>query len=107
MKRFSWDPDDHIPGVRRQLIRICRRCGKFKPRLINVTAIEDSLRAFLRLMPSYCLVFLGRWKAPDVAVIPITDTGATWNLFVVWQRGQITEPLSTLLNAPSPFPLGS
>ena len=46
-------------------------------------------------------VFLRRWKAPDVAVIPITDTGATWNLNLVWQRGQITEALRTLLDAPS------
>ena len=46
-------------------------------------------------------VFLSRWKAPDVAVIPITDTGATWNLNLVWQRGQITEALRTLLDAPS------
>ena len=45
-------------------------------------------------------VFLSRWKAPDVAAIPITDTGATWNLNLVWQRGQITEALRTLLNAP-------
>ena len=38
---FLMGPDDHVPGARRQFMRICRRCGKFKPRLINVTAAED------------------------------------------------------------------
>jgi len=107
---FLMGPDDHIPGVRRQLIRICRRCGKFKPRLINVTAAEDSSSVLALVVKEDAValgpVFLRRWKAPDVAVIPITDAGATWNLFVVWQRGQITEPLRALLNA-LPFPLCS
>jgi len=102
---FLMGPDDHIPGVRRQLLRICRRCGKFKPRLINVTAAEDSssILALVAKENAVALgpVFLSRWKAPDVAVIPITDTGATWNLNLVWQRGQITEALRTLLDAPS------
>ena len=45
--------------------------------------------------------FLRHCKTPKATVIPVTDTEATWNLFLVWQRGQITEALRTLLNAPS------
>src|SRR5260370_3576980 len=102
---FLMGPDDHIPGVRRQLMRICRRCGKFKPRLINVTAAEGSSSVLALVVKEDAValgpVFLRGWRAPDVAVIPITDTGATWNLNLVWQRGEITEALRTLLDAPS------
>jgi DNA-binding transcriptional LysR family regulator len=100
---FLMGPDEHVPGARRQLMRICRRCGKFKPRLLNVTTAEDAT-SFLTLVAkeravALFPVFLRRCKAPDVVVIPVTDTGAIWNLFVVWQRGQITDSLRTLLNA--------
>jgi hypothetical protein len=33
-----------------------------------------------------------------VVMVPIADAGATWDLFVVWQRGKITGPLQTLLS---------
>jgi len=99
---FLMGPDDHVPGARRQLIRICRSCGKFKPKLINVTAAEDvsSVLALVAKEDAVTLgpAFLRRCKAPDAAVVPVTDTGATWNLFLVWQRGKITAPLRTLLN---------
>jgi len=99
---FLMGPDEHVPGARRQLIRICRRCGKFKPRLINVTAAEDvsSVLALVAKEDAVTLgpAFLRRCKAPDAVVVPVADTGATWNLFLVWQRGQITEALRTLLN---------
>ncbi len=42
--------------------------------------------------------FLGR-KARDAAVVPVTDTGATRNLFLLWQRRQTTAALRTLLDA--------
>jgi DNA-binding transcriptional LysR family regulator len=100
---FVMGPDDHVPGARRQLIRICRRCGNFQPRLINVTAAEDVSRVLALVAKEDAVTlapaFLRRCKALDAAVIPVTDTGATWNLFLVWQRGQITEALRTLLNA--------
>lgn len=104
---FLMGPDDHVPGARRQLIRICRRCGRFKPKLINITAAEgaSNILALVAKEDAVVLgpVFLRRCRVPDATVIPITDTGAIWTLFVVWQRGQITEPLRTLLNA-LPFP---
>jgi DNA-binding transcriptional LysR family regulator len=100
---FLMGPDDHVPGARRQLIRICRSCGKFKPKLINVTAAEDvsSVLALVAKEDAVTLgpAFLRRCKAPDAAVVPVTDTGATWNLFLVWQRGQTTKALHTPLDA--------
>jgi len=32
-------------------------------------------------------------------MVPIADAGATWDLFVVWQRGKAAGPLRTLLDA--------
>jgi hypothetical protein len=32
-------------------------------------------------------------------MVPIADRGATWDLFVVWQRGKAAGPLRTLLDA--------
>jgi len=33
-----------------------------------------------------------------VVLVPIADAGATWDLFVVWQPGEIGSPLRTLLS---------
>ena len=34
----------------------------------------------------------------NVVMVPIADAGATWDLFIVWQRGKIASPLRTLLS---------
>jgi len=31
-------------------------------------------------------------------MVPIADAGATWDLLVVWQRGETAGPLRTLLS---------
>jgi hypothetical protein len=31
-------------------------------------------------------------------MVPIADTEATWDLFLVWQRGKVAGPLRTLLD---------
>jgi len=36
---------------------------------------------------------------PNVVMVPIADAGATWDLFVVWQRGKVAGPLRTLIDA--------
>ena len=48
--------------------------------------------------------FMRHRTEPGIVMIPVADARATWNLFVVWQRGQTSEPLRTLLNA-LPFPV--
>jgi hypothetical protein len=37
-------------------------------------------------------------------MVPIADTGATWDLFVAWQRGKTSGPLRALLDALTPKP---
>jgi hypothetical protein len=36
---------------------------------------------------------------PNVAMVPVADAEATWDLFVVWQRGKTAGPLRALLDA--------
>ena len=42
--------------------------------------------------------FISHLNVPNVALVPIADAGATWDLFVVWQPGKIAGPLRTLLS---------
>jgi hypothetical protein len=35
---------------------------------------------------------------PNVAIVPITDEGATWDSFVAWQRGKTAAPVSVLID---------
>jgi len=32
-------------------------------------------------------------------IVPITDEGATWDLFVAWQRGKTAVPVRVLIDA--------
>ena len=42
--------------------------------------------------------FISHLKVPNVVMVPIADAGATWDLFIVWQRGKVSSPLRTLLS---------
>jgi hypothetical protein len=36
---------------------------------------------------------------PNVVMVPIANKEATWDVFVVWQRGKTAGPLRALLDA--------
>ena len=42
--------------------------------------------------------FISHLNVPNAVMVPIADAGATWDLFVIWQLGEIAGPLRTLLN---------
>ena len=44
-------------------------------------------------------MFVRHLKVPNVVIVPIADKGATWDVFVAWQRGKIAGPLRALLDA--------
>ena len=98
---FVDGPDADVPGYNRQVTRICRRCGKFRPRFIGQPQSLDEGLALVAneevvaLLPDY----VGRRSAPGVAMRPIADSEATWNLFVAWPRGRTSGPLRALLEA--------
>ncbi len=95
--------DECAPGYYRKVSQSCLQLGKFRPRFaasqqseivaetISVSGNEDAVS----LNP----IFISHLKSPNVLMVPIADTGATWDLFVVWQRGKIAGPLRAPLDA--------
>jgi DNA-binding transcriptional LysR family regulator len=98
---FVSGTEDRVPGYRRRLAQICRNCGKFRPKLIDesgdlsckltMVATEHAVA----LLPAY----MHHQAAPGVVITPVADAGATWRLFVVWQRGKTGGALRTLLDS--------
>jgi DNA-binding transcriptional LysR family regulator len=104
---FVRGSDDDVPGYTQRIIRFCRKYGDFRPRLTsidNATSHVESLPEALALAANEEAIsiqpaFISHLNVPNVVLIPIADAGATWDLFVVWQRGKAGSPLRTLLSA--------
>jgi molybdate transport repressor ModE-like protein len=97
--------DEVVPGYNQKIIRFCRKFGKFSPHLVAIEGLT-SLAEALALCANEDAIsihpaFISHLKIPNVALIPVTDAGATWDLFVVWQRGNAAGagPLRTFLAA--------
>jgi hypothetical protein len=43
--------------------------------------------------------FISHIGIPNVVMVPIADKQATWDLFLVWQRGKMSSPLRALLGS--------
>lgn len=43
--------------------------------------------------------FISDLVVPNVVVVPLAEKEATWDVFVVWQRGKVANPMRTLLDA--------
>lgn len=99
---FVRGSDDVVPGYNQRIVQFCRNYGGFRPRLVTIdgamglveslalSANEDAIS----IQPA----FISHLNVPNVVMVPIADAGATWDLFVVWQRGKVASPLRTLLN---------
>ena len=95
--------DDVGPGYTEKITQFCRKFGKFRPHLVTVDreiSIAESLTLSanedaIMIQPAY----ISHLKIPNVVMVPIADAGATWDLFVVWQRGKAAGPLRMLLDA--------
>jgi Transcriptional regulator len=100
---FVSAPDNVAPGYNQKIIQFCRRFGKFRPRFISIgpaTSLAEGLvlaanEGAISLNPA----FISHLGIPNVVMVPIADAGATWDLFVVWQRGKTAGPLRALLDA--------
>jgi DNA-binding transcriptional LysR family regulator len=96
---FLCSTEEAVPGQRQRLIDLCRKCGKFRPRLmtnpgdvstgLGMVANED----VVSVLPA----FMRHLTAPNVVLAPVADPEATWDLFVVWQRGRVPGPVGELL----------
>ena len=99
---FVRESDNVVPGYNQKIVEFCRRFGKFRPRFVIIgqhTSLAEGLvmaanEGAIALNPS----FISRLSIPNVVMVPIADKEATWDLFVVWQRGKTAGPLRTLLD---------
>jgi DNA-binding transcriptional LysR family regulator len=99
---FVQGSDDVVPGYTQRIIRFCRKYGGFRPRLVSIDVafcLAESLAVAanedaISIQPA----FISHLNVPNVVMVPIADAGATWDLFVIWQRGKIASPLRTLLS---------
>ena len=98
---FVRGSDDAVPGYTQRVVQLCRKYGGFRARLGTIDRPDDLVEALalganeeaISILPD----FISHLKIPNVVLVPIADAGATWDLFIVWQRGKIANPLRTLL----------
>ena len=99
---FVQGSDDVVPGYTQRIIQFCRKYGGFRPRLVSIGGaiglVESLALAANEDAISIQPAFISHLNVPNVVMVPIADAGATWDLFVVWQRGKIASPLRTLLS---------
>lgn len=99
-ERFLSAPEEDLPGRDRWVMQLCRRAG-FRPRFmqqgqsINEMFSLVSGEGMVALAPGY----LQSLSAAGVAMVPLSDPGATWDFLIVWQRGRTTDSLQALLKA--------
>ena len=102
-ERFLQVAETCAPGYNQRVGQFCRRFGKFRPRFAPVRAFESIAESLaisgnedsVSLNP----VFVRHLKIPNVVIVPIADQGATWDVFVAWQRGKTSAPVRSLVDA--------
>jgi DNA-binding transcriptional LysR family regulator len=102
-ERFLQVAETCAPGYNQSVSQFCRRFGKFRPRFAPVRAFQSIAESLaisgnedaISLNPNFVL----HLKIPNVAIIPIADKGATWEVFVAWQRGKTSGLTRALIDA--------
>jgi hypothetical protein len=92
-----------VPGFKQKIVESCRRFGKFRPRFISIdhpASLAEGLaipanEGAISMHPT----FVSHLGIPNLVMVPIADKQATWDLFIVWQRGKSAGPLRVLLEA--------
>ena len=99
---FVASRDSVLPGYNQKIVQFCRQFGKFRPRFVAIGQPSDLVEALViaanegvvALSPG----FISHLEIPNVVLVPIAEKQATWDLFVVWQRGKTAGPLRALLD---------
>jgi DNA-binding transcriptional LysR family regulator len=98
---FVRGSDDVVPGYTKRIIQFCRKYGGFSPRLATMDIAEGLVESLALAANEEAIsiqpAFISHLNVPNVVLVPLADAGATWDLFLVWQRGKISSPLRTLL----------
>ena len=100
---FFGAPDGAVPGYNQKIVQFCRQFGKFRPRFVSIgepASLPEGLvmaanEGAISLNPR----FISHLKIPNVVMVPIAEKEATWDLFVVWQRGKTSGPVRALLES--------
>jgi len=101
---FVRGSDSVVPGYNQKISEFCRRFGKYRPRFVSIgmgqpaSLVEGLVTAANEGAISLHPNFISHLGVPNVVMIPIADREATWDLFVVWQRGKMSAPLRALLS---------
>ena len=99
---FVRGSDAVLPGYTQRVTQFCRKYGGFRPRLGTIERadglVETLAMAANEEMISIQPAFIFHLKVPNVVLVPIADAGATWDLFLIWQRGKVASSLRTLLS---------
>ena len=93
---------DYLPGYRQKIVQFCREFGKFRPRFVAIGIPTNATEGLMTAANEGAIALAGSWIShlvvPNVVMIPIAEKEATWDLFVVWQRGKTAGPLRALLD---------
>jgi len=93
--------DSVVPGYNQKIGQFCRQFGKFRPRFVAIGQPSNLAEALATAANEGSIVlgpsFMSHLHIPNVVMVPIVDKHATWDVFVVWQRGKTAGPLRTLL----------
>jgi DNA-binding transcriptional LysR family regulator len=97
---FLSAPEEDMPGRDRWVVQLCRKAG-FRPRFMIQ---GDSIGEMFTLVSSEGMVALAPAYIVDLAVagvamVPISDPGASWDFLVMWQRGKTSDAVQALLEA--------
>jgi len=107
-EHFLRVPDTCAPGYNQKITEFCPRLGKFKPRFGAMREYEHVTEALSAAanedVVSINPIFISHLKIPNVVMVPIADTEATWEVFVAWQRGKTSGPLRALVDSLTPKP---
>jgi len=99
---FVGASDLTLPGYKQKIVGLCRKFGKFRPRFVAIGGPSDLAEALATAANTGAIVlnpsFISHLNIPNVVMVPIVDTEATWDVFVVWQRGKTAGPLRALLD---------
>lgn len=89
-----------VPGHNRWIMRICREAG-FRPRFVgDAESLGHGLSMVVSeeavgLVPEYA----AKTRAPGVVFVPVRDARVRAELLLAWQRGKLSAPLRTMIEA--------
>jgi DNA-binding transcriptional LysR family regulator len=99
---FVRGSDDVVPGYSQRIVQFCRKYGGFRPRMVAIVGAAGLVESLAQSANEDAIsiqpAFISHLNVPNAVMVPIADAGATWELFVVWQRGKTAGPLRTLLD---------